>query len=234
MQFAAAASWIHKWLALVVGVQVVLWIVSGAFFAIYPIERVRSEHRIAETVAAPLDPAGLPAPAEIAALLPSPPLRITYERGVRGEVLALAEFAEGAPALIDVGARRVISPLDEDAARQIAHAYVANAPAVREARLVTTETPEYRGALPAWRIAFEDREGLAVYVAADTGRVTARRSDLWRVYDALWALHIMDWRDHENFNNGLLIAASVLALAMAIFGFVLIPYRFGWVRRRSD
>jgi uncharacterized iron-regulated membrane protein len=234
MKLAAAASWIHKWLALIVGVQVVLWIVSGAFFAIYPIERVRSEHRIAETVAAPLDPAGLPAPAEIAALLPSPPLRITYERGVRGEVLALAEFAEGAPALIDVAARRVISPLDEDAARQIARAYVANAPAVREARLVTTGTPEYRGALPAWRIAFEDREGLAVYVAADTGRVTARRSDLWRVYDALWALHIMDWRDHENFNNGLLIAASVLALAMAIFGIVLIPYRFGWVRRRSD
>jgi hypothetical protein len=44
----------------------------------------------------------------------------------------------------------------------------------------------------------------------------------------------MDWRDHENFNNGLLIAASVLALAMAIFGIVLIPYRFGWVRRRPD
>jgi uncharacterized iron-regulated membrane protein len=234
MKLAAAASWIHKWLALIVGVQVVLWIVSGAFFAIYPIERVRSEHRIAETVAAPLDPAGLPAPAEIAALLPSPPLRITYERGVRGEVLALAEFAEGAPALIDVAARRVISPLDEDAARQIARAYVADGPAVREARLVTVASPEYRGALPAWRIALDDREGLAVYVAADTGRVTARRSDLWRVYDALWALHIMDWRDHENFNNGLLIAASVLALAMAIFGIVLIPYRFGWVRRRPD
>jgi hypothetical protein len=77
---------------------------------------------------------------------------------------------------------------------------------------------EYRGPLPAWRIAFDDAEGLAVYVAADTGRVAARRSDLWRVYDALWALHIMDWRDHENFNTGLMIVTSFTALIVNVGG----------------
>jgi len=76
-------------------------------------------------------------------------------------------------------------------------------------------------------------KGLAVYVAADTGRVTARRSDLWRIYDALWALHIMDWRDHKNFNSGLLIAASATALLVVLAGFVLLPYRLGWLRRRG-
>ena len=100
-------------------------------------------------------------------------------------------------------------------------------------RRIVGESPEYRGALPAWRVAFEDEEGLAVYVAADTGAVTARRSDLWRVYDALWALHIMDWRDHENFNTGLLIAATALALIVTLAGFVLLPYRLGWIRRRA-
>jgi hypothetical protein len=99
---------------------------------------------------------------------------------------------------------------------------------------VTEGTPEYRGPLPAWRISFDDAEGLAVYVAADTARVTARRSDLWRVYDALWALHIMDWRDHENFNSGLLILTSLTALIVALAGFVLFPYRMGWVRRRAS
>jgi hypothetical protein len=43
----------------------------------------------------------------------------------------------------------------------------------------------------------------------------------------------MDWRDHENFNTGVLIAFSFAALAMALFGVVLIPYRFGWLRRRG-
>jgi hypothetical protein len=94
-------------------------------------------------------------------------------------------------------------------------------------------TPEYRGMVPAWRVAYDDAEGLAVYVAADTGRVTARRSDLWRVYDALWALHIMDWRDHENFNNGLLILVSFLALIVVVSGFILAPYRLGVMKQRN-
>lgn len=228
MKLAAAASFVHKWLALIIGVQILFWFASGLFFAIYPIERVRSEHRIAHAhLAAPMS---AHAPAEMTAFLPEAPTRLTYERTSAGQDVAVAEFAERRPILIDLNDWRVASPLTADAAQQIARAYVADAPTVREMRLVSEETPEYRGALPAWRIAFNDAEGLAVYVAADTARVTARRSDLWRVYDALWALHIMDWRDHENFNTGLLILATLLALIVTLAGFVLVPYRMGWLR----
>lgn len=233
MKLLPAASWIHKWLALIIGVQVLFWFVSGLFFAIYPIERVRSEHRIAEQAPAPLSAAELRSPAEIAPLLTAPPTKMTYSRDTLGRPIAIAEFAEDRPALIDLSALRVISPLSAEDAAAIAQAHVANAPRVRETRRVATASPEYRGALPAWRVVFEDAEGLAVYVAADTGAVTARRSNLWRVYDALWALHIMDWRDHENFNTGLLIVATVLALIVTLAGIVLLPYRLGWIRRRA-
>lgn len=233
MKIAAAASWLHKWLALIIGVQIVFWFASGLFFAIYPIERVRSEHRIAKQAAAPLSAAELRSPAEIAALLTAAPTKLTYGRDALGQPIAIAEFADARPALIDLRAVRVISPLTAEDAAAVAQAHVANAPAVRETRRIVGESPEYRGALPAWRVAFEDNEGLAVYVAADTGAVTARRSDLWRVYDALWALHIMDWRDHENFNTGLLILATTIALVVALAGIVLLPYRLGWIRRRA-
>jgi hypothetical protein len=233
MKLAAAASWLHKWLALIIGVQILFWFVSGLFFAIYPIERVRSEHRIAEQTLAPLTQAEMRAPSEIAALLPNAPTKLTYTRDVTGRAIAIAEFGEERPASVDLQALRVISPLSADDAAAIARAYVANAPPIAETRDVAAGSPEYRGALPAWRVQFEDAEGLVVYVAADTGQVTARRSDLWRVYDALWALHIMDWRDHENFNTGLLIAATALALIVTLAGFVLLPYRLGWVRRRA-
>jgi hypothetical protein len=231
MRILTAASWIHKWLALLVGIQVLLWVVSGLFFALYPIERVRSEHRIAEHAYPALDVAALPHSTELGVLLPAAPVKLTFERDALGRAVAIAEFADGRAALIDLGARRVISPLDETAASDIARAYIAGAPAISMARLVTAESPEYRGALPAWRVAFDDAERLVVYVAADTGRVGARRSDLWRLYDALWALHIMDWRDHENFNTGLLIIASLASLIVTLAGFVLIPYRLGWIRR---
>lgn len=233
MKLAAAASWLHKWLALIIGVQVLFWFASGLFFAIYPIERVRSEHRIAEQPAASLTVQSLRTPADVGALLPEAPTRLTYERTPAGEEVAVAEFAERRPILIDLNDWRVASPLSAEAATLIAQTYIAGSPRAREVRLVTEESPEYRGVLPAWRIAFDDAEGLAVYVAADTAHVTARRSDLWRVYDALWALHIMDWRDHENFNTGLLILATTLALIVTLAGFVLLPYRLVRAQRRA-
>ena len=38
---------IHKWVALVVGLQIVLWIAGGLVMSVLPIEQVRGEHKIA-------------------------------------------------------------------------------------------------------------------------------------------------------------------------------------------
>lgn len=234
MRLAGIASFVHKWLALIVGVQILLWVVSGLYFTIVPIELVRSEHRVREIAPASLQATDAAAIARIAAALDAAPAKLTLERRPEGAVV-LAEFAEGRPRLFDAGTGRLLSPLTEGAARRIAIARIDRDAPVARAQWVTQANPEYRAALPAWRVEFDEREHLAVYVAADTGLVTARRSDTWRLYDALWALHIMDWRDHENFNHGLIIVASILALVSTIFGIVLIPYRFRWrwPRRRA-
>lgn len=65
----------------------------------------------------------------------------------------------------------------------------------------------------------------------NTGAVTARRSDLWRLYDTLWALHIMDWQNHEDFNHPLIVFVSWLTLLSVIAGVVLIPYRIRFGRQ---
>jgi len=100
---------------------------------------------------------------------------------------------------------------------------------------VTTASPEYRGALPAWRVDFEGSNAVSLYVASDTGAVSARRSTLWRTYDFLWSLHIMDFKNHEDFNTPLLMIATALALVMIVTGIILFPSRLGynaWKRRR--
>jgi hypothetical protein len=98
---------------------------------------------------------------------------------------------------------------------------------------VTAGSPEYRGPLPAWRVSFDDLESTRIYVSADEARVAARRTGTWRVYDFLWSLHIMDWREHEDINNNWLRAAAGLALLMALGGVVLLPWRMGWLRKRG-
>src|SRR3546814_16418084 len=48
MSWARVSAKVHKWLALLMAIQILFWFVSGLFFAIAPIETVWSEHRIAE------------------------------------------------------------------------------------------------------------------------------------------------------------------------------------------
>jgi len=230
VRIAWLASFIHKWLALIIGIQIFIWIATGLFFTVVPIEQVRSEHRIRE-----LAPAVLSAP-DVAnfstALGGEAPIRLTVENRPEGARI-VADYADGTAALFDARSGQRLSPLNQESALAIARGRIATEAPVASSELVTTASPEYRGALPAWRIAFDEPSKLAVYVGANNGQVTARRSELWRVYDFLWALHIMDYREHENFNHAPIIIVSVLAFLSTIAGIALIPYRFRWRRKKA-
>ena len=223
---------VHKWLALLMAIQILFWFVSGLFFAVFPIERVRSEHAMAEQPSRPV-PLGIAADG----LLRLGSAGITGEkvelRMLLDRPVALVTSGEGRPQLFELNTGRRISPLSMSAASRVAEA--DHAGDIRAARVerVTENSPEYRGALPAWRIDFDDGANRSIYVAADTGAVTGRRSTLWRVYDFLWALHIMDWRDHENFNSPLLIITTALGLIVIVTGIIMFPARLGYNRWRG-
>lgn len=230
MKLARIASWVHKWLALLLGVQILFWVVSGLFFTLYPIEKVRSEHLIRATPPQTIDTANLPSLAGLRGPQGELPTRLSVERRASGQVI-LAEFAEAAPALFDASTLQRLSPLTGEQASAIARAHVTLTAPPTEIERVTAASTEYKGALPAWRVQFAD-DGLSVYVAENTGVVTARRSDLWRLYDTLWSLHIMDWQNHEDFNHPLIVIVAWLTLLSVVAGVVLIPYRirFGGTR----
>ena len=232
MNLARIASFVHKWLALLVGVQIVFWVVSGLFFTLFPIEHIRSENLVRPTAPQAIDTAALASLAGLRGPGDELPTKLTIEQRESGQVI-LAEFADAPPSLHDAATLQRLSPLSADQARAVARRHVTLASEPTDTQLVTEGTAEYRGALPAWRVQFAEG-GLAVYVAQNTGAVTARRSDIWRAYDTLWGLHIMDWRNHEDFNHPLIIIVTALTLLSVIAGIVLIPYRirFGASRQR--
>jgi hypothetical protein len=226
---------IHKWLALLMALQILFWFVSGLFFAVIPIERVRSEHAIAERR---VEPVAVVVAAAGLERLAGDGLRFGEKieiRSLLGRPVALVSGGEARPALFDLSTGRRLSPLPATLAARIAEGDHAGAARAARVEQVTANSPEYRGALPAWRVAFDDGANRALYVAADTGVVSARRSTLWRVYDFLWGLHIMDWRGHENFNSPLLVVSTALGLIVIVTGIIMFPSRLGytaWRRRR--
>ena len=234
MSAVTVSTKVHKWLALLMAIQILFWFASGLFFAAFPIERVRSEHKIAESTAIPVDldvaATGL---ARLAALGIASGEKAELRMMLGRPVAVLS--GGGRTRLYDLRDGRQISPVPMTLAVRIAEADHSGAARAAGVERITGNDTEYRGALPAWRVDFDDGASRSLYVAADSGLVTARRSTLWRVYDFLWGLHIMDWRGHADFNSPLLIVASALGLVIIVTGIIMLPSKLGytaWRRRR--
>lgn len=225
------ASRIHKWLALIIGFQLILWFSSGALMSFLPIDRVHGDHlvdrRTVEAIpqnvvvtdlnrvlrAAGPDARG----ASVRMLLRKPVVEVTTGKGDR---------------LFDGSTGADLPPVNAIQARAIAEsAWIgAGHPTSSVDRVIAAGT-EYRGPLPAWRVTFGDADRTRVFVTG-TGRIAAVRTGTWRLYDFFWSLHIMDWKNHEDFNTWWLLAFAIGGLALGLAGTVLLFMRWPVRRRR--
>ncbi len=213
------ATKLHKWIALVVGVQLFLWTASGLFMAVFPIERVRGEHLVKADPALPVDR----------------PFTMPDFEGEPVTAIAL-RMTGGRPVLIvSHPARRVMHDAytgaalpapDEAQIAALAQAAYAGEGSVESVTLIERDPPpEWRGDLPVWQVRLSGSDALRLYLDVDTGEILTRRTRLWRVYDFMWMLHIMDYQGRENFNNPLLQAAAGLGLSVSLSGLLLVFYR---------
>lgn len=219
------AAPIHFWLSLVVGLQALAWTVSGLFMSAVPIERVRSEHRLSAPPRDDLPDPGALLHIDAAFRAANTPLtRLSLER-VGGRAVYVGDTHTGGRLMLDARTGARLSPISADFARRIAADAITGAAPAQVDWIADRPPIEYRGELPVWRVSFDDGDKLAVYIAPDTGQILARRSDVWRLYDFLWSLHIMDYRGRDNFNHAPLILFASGAVVMSLAGLVLLVLR---------
>ena len=197
-----------------------------------PIDKVRGEHLVnREAVMTIPAGTGFADPAQISAKAKAPVESINWHM-MGGHVVAEVKTAKGIK-LFDAVSGELMPPVGADQAISIADAAWKTPDKPQStASLVTTESPEYRATLPAWRIAYADPDATSVFVAADTGTITAVRTGTWRLYDFFWSLHIMDWKNHENFNTWWLLAFAIGGLILGLAGTVLLFIRWPFRRKR--
>lgn len=208
------ARW-HIWLGWLVGVPMLMWTLTGLFMVARPIEEVRGTHLRAPHAA--IDPAAIAFPATIgepiheARLVPQP-----------GGPAWIVTAADGARWRYSARTGIALPPVVRREAEAIAGATYAG-----EARLEALtyfpagEAPtEARTAGASWRARFAD--GTHVYIDDATGEVLALRTAQWRLYDAMWGLHIMDLKTREDTHHPILIAFAALAAIGALLGCVLL------------
>lgn len=215
---------VHKWIALLVGLQIAIWIAGGLVMSALPIERVRGEHRIAAAEPPSFDPAAvipLEAAAEAAALASVSEASLAAWLG--RPVWRLTD-AEGAIRLVDAQSGETFA-IRESEARAAAQADYAGAAPLDAVTRLAAQPAEVGGEGPIWRAEFADSDRTTIYIDAETGEVAARRSTTWRVYDFFWRLHVMDYDDGADFNHPLIVSAAGLAALVAASGLVLLFLR---------
>ena len=218
---------LHVWLGWVVGIPLLIWTATGLFMAWYPIETVRGEALMAEP---PAIASGFrPVPPLIG---PRPVASLSLEQRSEG-ARWVVRYKDGGARLADASTGRLLPPLTAaEAARAVEARYQGKSKLASISRTSAADPPiDLRKKIDSWRVTMED--GTRFYVNAQTGEIAARRTALWRVYDFMWGLHIMDLKTREDTDNWLLFTLAIVSFVSVLLAIVLLPTTIRRRRRRT-
>ena len=217
---------LHKWIGLIIGVQLLLWTLSGAMMAILPMDEV-SGGEVRAPQATQLVPASDHWPA-VRQQLDNAAITGVLLRPLLNRPVFEVGTADGVR-LFDASTSKPIAVNAQLARRVALAAYPGTAQVRRAEQLRELTLPVRDHALPIWRVDFADEENSSYYVSGTTGELLERRNDTWRVWDFFWMLHIMDYAERASFNHPVIWMFGFAAVWLAITG-VWLLIRTAWRR----
>ena len=216
---------VHMWIGLVLGVQFVIWTVSGAMMAVLDMDEVAGGETRPAAAAPPL-PASSTAWPQVRQALGAQPLTGVMLRPLLGRNGLEVATPRGAK-LFDATSGRPVS-VTAELGRSVAESAYAGAGKVKTvAPLVVLELAVREHELPIWRVDFADAENSSFYVSGTTGKLLERRNDTWRVWDFFWMLHNVDYVNRTSFNHPLIVVLAFGVIWLSITGFWLL-FRTKW------
>ena len=203
----------HKYLSFFISLQLLLWTISGIFFAFNKIELVRGEqYRLTQNFPINFD-------------------EIKFSRSDVQQVKAINRL--GKTIFVVSGSKGIeyldafgnsLSKLNKDEVFEIVRASSTLKPIGLEEITESSKGSEFRGRdLPLYKVtSLNDKDKkINLYINVFSGEITAVRSLQWRIWDLMWGFHIMDWQTRDKINNIFLKIFSILALVSSISGILL-------------
>lgn len=218
---------LHRWIGLIISLQLLAWSVGGFIFSVLDIDEVHGDNQVRMHEPSSIQINHLPLAVreslrsmgvdQIAdALLIDRGLGAFWEiRDADGSWIGRMDSSGTLAGLLT----------SEQAKRIAENDFLPQVP-IQSAELIEDQAPsEYRGGqLPAYQVAMDHPKHTRIYIDASNGRIMARRNKSWRIFDFFWMLHTMDYKGRDNFNHPLLTIASLFAIAASSTGLIL----WGW------
>ena len=220
----------HRYLGIFIGIQFLAWTIGGLYFSWTNIDRVHGdlEHKYVPLLGSNIS---LVSPdlviknislqqqvdsiksLEVVKILKQPFYSISFYSEKNLHHL-LAEAQTG----------NLRDPVSKAEAIRIAEESFAPSSKVKSVEYITEANGhhEYReNPLPAWAVTFDHSSRTTVYVSANFGRVEDFRNGSWRIFDFLWMMHTMGYKERDDLNNLLLQIFSITGLITVLSGFTL-------------
>ena len=203
----------HKYLSFFISIQLLLWTISGIYFAFNKIENVRGEQY------------RLQSPSNhsfknIVFEIPEATSAVVKKR--LDKTIIAASTKAGMRYFDEAG--DPLKKISSDEAKQIVAKNTLLNPIAVEEINESKKGSEYRGRqLPIYKVItrnVNDKE-VNAYLNIFSGDIVAIRSAQWRIWDLMWGFHIMDWQERDNIDNLLLKIFSILALISSLSGILL-------------
>jgi uncharacterized iron-regulated membrane protein len=218
-----ASRKIHKWLMLFIGIQFVIWSVTGAYMVFFDIDYIHGDSLVVNHQDK-INSHDIQYP--LSALFRDYPNaeNIRLSTFLQQTVYRFVVNTENVPAqfLLDARSGELLSPIPESKAIEAAY-YYSTLGKVKSVVLITDNPPFELSprALPAWRINFDDFGAPSIYVSQSTGELVGKRHTFWRLFDWMFRFHIMDYGDAEDVGNWLLFVVAFFAILGCLLGLVM-------------
>lgn len=220
----------HKWLMAFIGLQFMVWSVTGAYMVFLDIDYIHGD-TLVNNEQDKIDPQQVTY--SLQSLLQHYPQAKAISLGRYLDKVVYRFTLEEQKLAIDASSGAVMPPLDQAQAEKAARFYYSGAGTVESAELISENAPfELNPAvMPAWRVNFSDFGAPAIYVSAETGLLVGKRHSFWRLFDWMFRFHVMDYDDGADIDNSLLFWFTMLGIFASVLGLVLAYFR---VFRKAD
>lgn len=214
---------IHKWASLFVGLQVVIWVISGLIFNVIDHQKARGNtyrQALAPTVAInvklmPVEQLLKAYPNTIelnqTSILSQPYYLLTQQQGLYRHVANNYHIVNAITG--------VLTLVDKPLAIEIAKASYNGPGDISSAKLITPPIVDFiKHKNPSWQINFNDKLETSVYVEQGSGRVIGHSNSDKRFADFFYMLHFMDYGSAGSFNTIQIMLFAFITLWLTLTG----------------
>tara|TARA_R110001592_G_scaffold194515_2_gene442063 strand:+ start:176 stop:886 length:711 start_codon:yes stop_codon:yes gene_type:complete len=206
----------HRYLGLFIGVQFLMWTISGLYFSWTDIDDIHGD-QFKNSEYQPKSFQNLVSPSQ----LDIPGGINTIELR---DINNVPHFWINNKQLYNASTGTLKQGITEDEALSIAKDHIS-----KDLKFTSIERifevdkkHEYRERLlPAYVISYSNNEALKAYVSVNDGKFQTVRHRSWRWFDFLWMTHTMDYQGRDDFNTIILRGFSLLGLITVLSGFLL-------------